>query len=529
MNLCLLSPIDLSVTRFGLLLQKCLKAKLLQPCKQIHALMLTSHTDMNVFSLNSKLVGAYASCGDLGSAELVFQRTTNANVFAFNWMMSALAFLGYNEKSIGYFSLLQQSRTIPNKYTCAIVLKACVGLMDLKKGKEVHSMIYRMGFESELSVANALIDMYGKCGNTEYARLVFNDMVEGDIVSWTSMIYSYANMGKIEESFILFEKMRLEGIRPNDFTWNVMIAGYARKGDCDTAFMLFTKMSKEGLTPDLVTWNAMISGYVQSQRSTEALALLQDMLDAGVKPNEVTLTGLLPVCGLTDSACTGKEIHGLVYRLELFANVFVASALIDMYSRCGSVEDAWNVFTSVPFKNVASWNAMIGCYGKHGRVEHAIKLFENMQYEGVLPNEVTLTSLLSACSHGGLVEKGLKIFWSMEESYGVRARKEHYACVIDLLCRVGRLEVAYDIIKDMTIEVTDSIIGAFFSGCKVYARRDLAEKMAKDILQMDLKKPVSLVALSNIYAAEGEWENVENVRNVMKDKGFNKMPGSSWL
>nr|XP_009764589.1 PREDICTED: putative pentatricopeptide repeat-containing protein At3g49142 [Nicotiana sylvestris]XP_009764590.1 PREDICTED: putative pentatricopeptide repeat-containing protein At3g49142 [Nicotiana sylvestris]XP_009764591.1 PREDICTED: putative pentatricopeptide repeat-containing protein At3g49142 [Nicotiana sylvestris] len=529
MNLCLLSPINLSVSSFGLLLQKCLKAKLLEPCKQIHALMLTSHIDMNALSLNSKLIGAYASCGDLDAADLVFERTRNLNIFAFNWMISAFAFHGYPEKSIGYFSLLQQSRIIPNKYTFTIVLKACVGLMDLNKGKQVHSMIYRMGFESELSVANALIDMYGKCGNTEYARLVFNVMVERDIVSWTSMIHSYANTGKIEESFILFEKMRLEGIRPNDFTWNIMIAGYARKGDCDTAFMLLSKMNKEGLTPDLVTWNAMISGFVQSHRSTEALALVQDMLDAGVKPNEVTLTGLLPLCGLIDSVSRGKEIHGLVYRLEFFANVFVSSALIDMYSRCGSVEEAWNVFSSVTFKNIASWNAMIGCYGKHGRVEHAIKLFEKMQYEGVLPNEVTLTSLLSACSHAGLVERGLKIFWSIEESYGVRARKEHYACVIDLLCRVGRLEEAYNIIKDMPTEITDSIIGAFFSGCKVYTRRDLAEKMTKDILHMDLKKPEGLVALSNIYAAEGEWENVENVRSMMKGKGLNKMPGSSRL
>lgn len=206
MKLYLFSPINLSVSGFGLLLQKCLKDKLLQPCKQIHALMLTSHTDMNALSLNSKLIGAYASCGDLGSAELVFQRTTNLNIFAFNWMISALAFHGYPEKSIGYFSLLQQSRTIPNKYTFALVLKVCVGLMDLNKGKEVQSMIYRMGFESELSVANVLINMYGKCGSTEYARLVFNLMVERDIVSWTSMIYSYANVGKIEESFILFEK-----------------------------------------------------------------------------------------------------------------------------------------------------------------------------------------------------------------------------------------------------------------------------------------------------------------------------------
>ena len=160
--------------------------------------------------------------------------------------------------------------------------------------------------------------------------------------------------GKLKNPLFCLKKMRLEDLKPNDFTWNVMIAGYARRGDCDTAFMLLSKMSEEGLTPDLVTWNVMVSGYVQSHRSTEALALLQEMLDAGVKPNEITLTGLLPVCGLIDSAYTGKEIHGLAYRLELFANVFVASALIDMYSRCGSVEDAWNVFSSIPFKNVAS-------------------------------------------------------------------------------------------------------------------------------------------------------------------------------
>ncbi|KAK6247826.1 hypothetical protein QUC31_019391 [Theobroma cacao] len=516
-----------SLDHIALLLHKCLKAKTLKPGKQLHAWLLVTGTNMEFLSLNSKLVGIYAGCGDLKFAGFMFQKIKTRNVFAVNWMVLASAFNGYFKEAIGYFSLMSESINLCNKFTFSVVLKACVGLMDLDKGKEVHAVVNKLCLESDVSVGNGLIDMYCKCGNVGYARKVFERIVERDVASWTSMISGYFNVGNSENALVLFERMKLEGLQPNEFTWNLMIAGFARRGDINAAFALFDRMNKEGMVPDLVTWNAIISGFAQGQCPFEALNLFGNMLVSGIKPNHVTLTGLLPACGLTGSVQKGREIHGLIYRLGLDVNVFIASALIDMYSKCGSVKDARNVFDNIPSKNVASWNALIGCYGKHGMVESAIELFERMREEGLQANDATLASVLSACSHSGHVEEGLKIFRSMKQSYGIEGAKEHYACVVDMLCRSGRIVEAYELVKEMPCGVTDSILGAFFNGCKIHGRKDLAKLMGEQILKMELKKPGGFVTLSNIYAADGEWEEVENVRKVMKEKKIHKKPGLS--
>ncbi|KAI5675229.1 hypothetical protein M9H77_06179 [Catharanthus roseus] len=518
---------NLSAQAFSLLLQNCMKRKAIEPCKQVHALLLTSNVDKGSFSLGSKLTGVYASCGDLGSAKLVLKEIENPNVFAFNWLISALTFHGYHEEAIRYFSLFQESkRYSPNKYTFSILLKACLGLMDVNKGKEVHCVIYKMSYDVEVSVGNALIDMYGKCGKLYLACKVFDRMANRDVASWTSMICGYSNAGMTEKSTILFEKMSQEGLKPNHFTWNAMIAGSAKRGDCDAAFGLLSRMHAEGLVADLATWNAMISGFVQSQRISEAFKLFSDMLVSDIRPNQVTFTALLHACGMLVSMNIGRELHGLICRMGLYVNAFIASSLIDAYSKCGSVKSALNIFNMISCKNVASWNAMIGCYGKHGMVNLAIKLLERMLDEGVQANEVTLVSILSACGHGGLVEKGMEIFRFMTQCYGIEPNKEHYASVVDLLCRSGRMEEAYRMVQEMPFEVTESMVGAFFNGCKVHERRDLAEEMAKS---MELKKPAGFVTLSNIYAAEGDWRHVDTVRKVMRNEGVLKLPGSSRL
>ncbi|KAJ0937702.1 putative tetratricopeptide-like helical domain superfamily [Helianthus annuus] len=513
---------------FATSLQKCLKSKSLNPCKQIHALILTSGTDMNHYSLHSKLVGVYASCGCFTSAYSMFQITPNLNVFAYNWIIFSLTFNGCFEEAIKYFTLLQKARNVvPNSYTFSFLLKCCVGMRDLRKGKEVHCMVNKFGLQFDSSVVNGLIDMYCKCGCLSYARKVFDKMPEPDVVSWTNMISAYSYAGRLQESQFLFERMKLAGLEPNEFTWNALITAYARIGDCDGALTSFSKMSKTGLVPDVVTWNAMISGFVQSEKTTEAVELFRDMLVAGVKPNPITITGLLPAFGSTGSVKNGKEIHGLVYRTNMYANVFVATALIDMYSKCGYAKHARNVFNVTPFKNIASWNAMIGCYGKHGMVDSAIELLDKMEDENVQPNQVTLTCVLASCSHGGLVNKGLTLFKSMRESQRVEIRHEHYACVIDILCRSGKIEEAYGLVQELRTEVTDSMIGAFLNGCVVYNRPDLAKKVGEIVMKMEVKAPGGFVTLSNIYAGEGEWAKVAELREVMKLQGVQKQPGFS--
>ncbi|KNA15703.1 hypothetical protein SOVF_095840 [Spinacia oleracea] len=523
----LFSSYKLSYDEVCSILQRCTKAKASYSAKKIHGMLIISGTDVSRMSLDAKILGVYASCGNLRYAHQLFDKMPNPNVFAFNWMISVMSFHGNYQEAIGYFSLMQKMGTLPNKYTLSFVLKSCVGLLDLNKGRGVHAVMNKMGFECDALVCNALVDMYCKCGNTQYARRLFDRMSSKDIASWTSMISGYCNTGKLNEAIALFEQMKLEGFEPNDFTWNAIITGYAQSGDRDGALELFSRMNREGLCCDLITWNALISGFSRSKHPFEALKLFREMLIAGIRPNHVTVTGLLPVCGLIGSPQRGRELHGLICRLSLEVNVYVASALIDMYSKSGSVKAAKNVFEGTLVRNVALWNVIIGCLGKNGVVFESLRLFEEMQEQGFQPNEVTLVCVLSACSHGGLVEKAMEIFRSMKEKYQVEANKEHYACVVDLLSRAGEVEEAYELIKRMPMEATESIFGAFFNGCNIHGRRDLAEKMADSLLKAAWKKPGALVTLSNIHAAGEEWQGVQNVRKLMKGIGVYKKPGFS--
>ncbi|KAJ0021484.1 hypothetical protein Pint_31249 [Pistacia integerrima] len=270
-----------------------MKCKALRPGKQVHAHLLTK-SGLNTSDLDSKLVGMYASCGDLRYAHLVFDKIPEPTVFALNWMVSGSAFNGNFREAIGYFNLTRNLIGYCNKFTFSFVLKACVGLLDLRKGKEVHALVNVMGLGSDVLVGNGLVDMYSKCGEMCSGRRVFDRIVCRDVVSWTSMICGYCNVGKVEQAVVLFERMELEGLEPNEFTWNAMITGYARRGDSNGAYLFFSRMVREGLVPDLVTWNAIISGFAQSHRANEALKLFRDMLLSGIKPNDVTVTGLLP-------------------------------------------------------------------------------------------------------------------------------------------------------------------------------------------------------------------------------------------
>ncbi|GAU35466.1 hypothetical protein TSUD_384210 [Trifolium subterraneum] len=440
-----------------------------------------------------------------------------------------MVYNGYFGDALFYFRSMRDIGLIGNKFTFGIVLKTCVGLMDVKKGKQVHGMICEMGLKNDVSIGNALIDMYCKCGCILNACKVFDGMTERDVASWTSIICGFCNVGEIEKALVLFERMKLEGYEPNDFTWNVIIATYARLKDSKKAFGFMERMKKEGFIPDVVAGNAMISGFVQNHQVKEAFDLFREMVVSRICPNQVTIAALLPACGSVGSIQLGREIHGFICRMGFDDNVFIASSLIDMYSKCGSLKDARNVFDKIHCKNVASWNAMIDCYGKCGMVDSSIELFTKMKEQGLHPNEVTFTCILSACSHSGSVEKGLEIFTSMKECYGVEVSTEHYACVVDLFCRAGKIEEAYEFLKAMPIQVTESIAGAFLNGCKIHGRRDLAKLMAEEIMRMQLKGSGGFVTLSNIYAAEGDWEKVGNVRKVMKERNVNKWPGFSWL
>eukprot|EP01018_Ginkgo_biloba_P002100 Gb_06087 [translate_table: standard] len=314
--------------------------------------------------------------------------------------------------------------------------------------KYVHEEITRRGFQSDVFVASTLVDMYTKCGSIENARDVFDKMPQRDTVSW-----------------------------------NTMISGYAFHGHVDEALELFQKMPQ----PNVISWTAMIGGYAQNGHGEEALNFID-------KCNKL-----------------GMEIHEQLNRSGFQSNVFVGSALVDMYAKCGSIEKACNVFDKIHQPDVVSWNAMIAGYAMHGSGKEAIEIFEQMQHPGANPDTVTLVCVLAACCHAGLVDKGQQYFNHMSHYYHITPTMEHYGCMVDLLGRAGHLDEAQDFISKMPIKADATVWGCLLGACRIHNNIELGEHVAEHMFELNPKNFAPYVLLSNMYAAAGRRHGIEKV------------------
>eukprot|EP01018_Ginkgo_biloba_P015181 Gb_08060 [translate_table: standard] len=509
---------------YASLLQACATVKALSEGKQVHAHILMSTVNLNAF-LATKLVSMYSKCGNVVDARLVFNKITNRTVFLWNAMIRGYATNGFYKEALTLYSQMQESGVYPDNYTFPCVLKACAGLEALHEGMEIHDYTIRRGYKSDVFVGNALVAMYAKCRNVDKARHVFDKMPQKDVVSWNGMLAGYVQNGKFDDALELFDQMQLKEVNPDSAT----IAGvfpafvHAKAGSIENARQVFDKMSQK----DVISWNAMIAGYVQNGHCDEALKLFDQMEMEGMKPDTITITSVLPACARLAALQRGKDIHEYIIRSKLDSHVFLFNALIDMYAKCGSIQDARNVFDSMSQRDVVTWTAMIAGYGMHGHGEDALSLFHQMQEVGTKPDHITFVSVLSACSHAGLVYEGCQYFDCMSRDYQIPPRVEHYACMVDLLGRAGCLDEAQDLIEKMPLEPNDSVWGALLSACRVYCNLELGEHVAKRLFQLCPENSGYYVLLSNIYAAADRWDDVRMVRALMNDRGLKKTPGCS--
>jgi pentatricopeptide repeat protein len=273
----------------------------------------------------------------------------------------------------------------------------------------------------------------------------------------------------------------------------------------------------------------MIASCSQNGKDMEALELFREMQIEGVKPNSVTIPCLLPACGNIAALLHGKAAHCFSLRNGIFNDVYVGSALIDMYAKCGRMLASRLCFDMMPNRNLVSWNSLMAGYAMHGKTFEAINIFELMQRCGQKPDHVSFTCVLSACTQGGLTEEGWFYFDSMSRNHGVEARMEHYSCMVTLLGRSGRLEEAYAMIKQMPFEPDSCVWGALLSSCRVHNRVDLGEIAAKRVFELEPRNPGNYILLSNIYASKAMWVEVDMVRDMMRSRGLKKNPGYSWI
>ncbi|PAN08446.1 hypothetical protein PAHAL_1G413500 [Panicum hallii] len=317
----------------------------------------------------------------------------------------------------------------------------------------------------------------------------------------------------------LFDSMPIRSV----VTYNTMISGLMRNCLVDTAVEVFDGLPE----PDKVSWTALIDGCVKNGRHDEAIDCFRAMLLDGIEPDYVTLIAVLSACAEVGALGLGMWVHRLVVRQGLERNVRVANSLIDMYARCGQAELAAQVFRSLRKRTVVSWNSMIVGFAANGRCTDAIELFEEMRRQGFKPDAVTLTGVLTACSHAGLTEQGLRYYDLMTTQYGVTARMEHYGCVVDLLGRAGRLDEAMCVVETMPMRPNEVVLGALLAGCRMHGDLEMAEQLMQHLLELDPGGDANYVLLSNIYAAVGKWDGAGKVRTLMKARGLKKRPGYS--
>eukprot|EP01018_Ginkgo_biloba_P037445 Gb_29869 [translate_table: standard] len=544
---------------FSFVLKACADLSALPQGKNIHSHIIKTGFQPDVF-VETGLIDMYVKCGSIENARQAFDKKSQENVVSWTAIIGAYALCGHAVEALKFFNRMQLVDVKPNPVTMVNVLSACAHLGDMQQGKLIHACVIKSGFESNFYVETALIDMYAKWGRICDAHQVFDKMTRRDVVSWSAMIAGCAHNGLENEALSLFNQMQLAHVKPNSVTvlsvllacaklgalpegksihnyiigggfqsdtsvQNSLISMYARCGIIEVACNLFEKMSNK----NVVSWNSMIAGYAQNGHTNEALELFYQMRLANVIPDSVTMVSALLACDYVGALHQGKLIHGYIMKSGFMSNVFVATALIDMYAKCGSVDIAREVFDKTCNRNVVLWSAMIAGYGIHGHGQDALALFSQMQQTGLRPNHITFICLLSACSHAGLVDEGLQYFDCMSQDYGITPRMKHYACMVDLLGRAGHLNKAQEFIQNMPLKPDVSVWGALLGACRIHCNTGLGEHVADCLFDLQPKDPGYYVLLSNIYAAAGRWNDVTKVRTMMKDRGLRKTPGCSLI
>ncbi|KAK7272253.1 hypothetical protein RJT34_28733 [Clitoria ternatea] len=399
---------------------------------------------------------------------------------------------GHLVEAASEFVRMREAGVEPNHITLITLLSACAhypSRTSLSFGATLHAHARKLGLDlNDVMVGTALIDMYAKCSRVGSARLVFDQM----------------------------------GVR-NLVSWNTMIVGYMRNGEIENAFQLFDELPEK----NVISWTALIGGFVKRDYHEEALECFQTMQLAGVAPDHVTIISVLSACANLGTLGLGLWVHRLVMTQDFRNYVRVSNSLIDMYSRCGCIEIAHQVFDRMPEKTVVSWNSIIVGFAVNGLAAEALNFFNSMQKEGLEPDGVSYTGALTACSHAGLIDEGLRIFDNMKRVHGIFPRIEHYGCLVDLYSRAGRLEEALNVIKNMPMKPNEVVLGSLLAACRTQGDIGLAENVMNYILELDPGGNSNFVLLSNIYAAVGKWDGATKVRRRMKDRGIQKEPGFS--
>ncbi|KAK9273094.1 hypothetical protein L1049_017901 [Liquidambar formosana] len=436
------------------------------------------------------LISGHVKSGKIDAAKHLFDQMTERNLILWTTMISGYVQGGFYYESLELFKQMRIANVGPDEVALVTALSACSHMADCDLGRSIHSLILKYGMIVDGFLGNALIDLYAKCGQLDEARLIFVQLPCKSVVSWNSMLH-----------------------------------GFCRSGDTKKARTFFNEIPDK----DVVSWNTMINCYARCLRIGELFELFHEMQCSNIKPNNLTLVSLLSSCARVGALSNGIWVHVYIRRNHIELDNVLGTALVDMYGKCGCIEKAYESFSEISEKNIFLWTAMIASYAMEGQAKKAIDLYLELEQTEIKPDYITFIALLSACSHGGLIDEGYKYFNKMSSFYNISPRIQHYGCMVDLLGRLGHLDEAVKFIETMPIEPDISIWSALMRACETYHNVELAEYAFKHLIEMNPLNDAAYVLLSNIYAKAGRWDDVSWVRRKLKELGVQKQPGCSLI
>jgi len=536
-------------------LSACAKPELIEEAKQIHSLVLKLGLILNV-KVGAGLVNMYAKIGEVGLSELAFSEMKNMKdpgIWAS--MLSSFAQNRNSGRALELFTVMLREGVKPDEYCIGSLLSI---MSSLSLGSQVHSYILKAGLVTNATVGCSLFTMYSKCGCLEESYEIFQQAIVKDNVSWASMISGFVEHGYPDRALRLFKEMLYQEVVPDHITLisiltacadlcllrtgreihgyafclglgtNTVVGGalvnmYSKCGSLSLARKVFDILPHK----DAFACSSLVLGYAQKGLIEESILLFHDMLRNDVTVDAFTITSILGAASLLCQSDIGTQLHAYIEKLGLQTDVSVGSSLLTMYSKCGSIEDCRKAFDDVEKPDLIGWTSLIVSYAQHGKGADALAAYELMKSEGVEPDAVTFVGILSACSHSGLIEEAFFYLNLMIEDYKITPSRRHYACIVDILGRSGRLREAESFINNMPVEPNALIWGTLLAACKVHGDFELGKLAAEKVMELEPSDVGAYVSFSNICADGEQWEEVTKIRSSLNKSGMKKEPAWS--
>lgn len=537
-------------------LKACVELREVKYGEMIHGFVKKDATFGSDLYVGSALIDMYAKCGRMAEALRVFDELEKPDIVTWSSMVSGFEKNGFPSDALEFFRRMAMASDVtPDRVTLITLVSVCTKLSNSRIGRCVHGFVMRRGFEKDLSLLNSLLNCYAKSRAFKEAVSLFKMMAEKDVISWSTMIACYVQNGAATVALRVFNEMMDSGTEPNVATILCVLQACAAAHDleqgCKThelairkgvetqvkvstalvdmymkcfspeeAYAVFSRIPKK----DVVCWVALISGFTSNgmaQRSIEEFSKM--LLENNTRPDAILMVKVLGSCSELGFLEQAECFHSYVIKYGFDSNQFIGASLVELYSRCGSLGNASKVFDEISLKDTVVWTSLITGYGIHGKGAKALETFNHMvKSSEVKPNEVTFLSILSACSHSGLIHDGLRIFELMVSNYRLVPNLEHYAVLVDLLGRVGELDTAFEITRRMPFSPTPQILGTLLGACRIHQNGEMAETVAKKLFELESNHAGYYMLMSNMYGVKGEWENVEKLRNSVKNRGIKK-------